>query len=143
MAIKTKSPFAAASELEGARPQFRFSVGTMLLATFVFSAMGGALFYATRVPMLRAEMNAVLGVTVVDPVSNDRMAHLTFLLYCYSAPLLLTGVFGLGVTLLRRLEKMQNRSRSVEERAWDEDLKKPDTSDPIATQFRITKPKEH
>ncbi len=135
--MKTNSPFADKSTAPS-NEGYRFSIGTMLLAMFVCGGMGGALFYASRVAVLRNEIVAVFGVEPAGAETN-RMAHLTFLLYCYSAPLLLTGVFGLGYRLVSLVNSWSKNQAIQEEESWDAGLVPTTSSQSVSDQFRVTK----
>jgi hypothetical protein len=72
------------------RPQI--SITLMLLFLSIFAVMAAGLFYASRVGSVRNEL-AVLAGTAPEPAS--RVAHLAFLLFTYTSPLLLALLLGL------------------------------------------------
>ena len=74
------------------RPQI--SITLMLLFLSIFAVMAAGLFYASRVGGVRNEL-AVLAGTAAAPEPANRVAHLAFLLFTYTSPLLLALLLGL------------------------------------------------
>lgn len=92
------------------RPQV--SLLMLILLMNVFIVMSVAMLYASRVGAVQDEMT-VFGVSGSSGQSN-RTAHLTFLMFTYSSPLLLAMVGGVIVTYIRyRNRQVITRRTSV------------------------------
>jgi hypothetical protein len=74
------------------RPQI--SISLMLLMMSIFAIMSAGLFYASRVGEIRNEMAVLTGTPTSGAEPPDRVAHLVFLLFTYTSPLLLALVLG-------------------------------------------------
>lgn len=66
----------------------------MLLMMSIFAIMSAGLFYASRVGEIRDEMAVLTGTPTGGDEPPDRIAHLVFLLFTYTSPLLLALVLG-------------------------------------------------
>ncbi len=136
MSNKPQSPFA--EQLPESR--FRISFLTLLLIFVIVAIMATSLLYASKSSLISREIYALFGVSVAsDDINESRGFHLAFLLFCYSMPLLLTGILGLGRSGLLFLESWTNRSEEdVEDAVWEDRNSKSD-SDTIGASFRITR----
>jgi hypothetical protein len=86
------------------RPQM--SLSFMLLMNLVFCILLGALYWASRVPAIADEVSMMLGGRATAGASdNSRRVHIVFLLFTYTAPLLLAGVLSSGLGIWRFVEK--------------------------------------
>ncbi|GEM_PF-1217392 len=101
------------------RPQI--SIAFMLLSMTIICAMSAAMFYASRVPAIQNEVFSWFGKEV-EPSEAKRTVHLTFLLFTYSAPLLLAGLLGLIVSVLRWINPyLTDQSTGGPSSPWDDD----------------------
>lgn len=66
----------------------------MLLMMSIFAIMSAGLFYASRVGEIRNEMAVLTGNPTGGAEPPDRVAHLVFLLFTYTSPLLLALALG-------------------------------------------------
>ena len=105
---KHKRQMNASSSLRRRPPQI--SLGFMMLMMVIFSIMSAGLFYASRVPAVQDEIS-VLVHGKSDGASEDvgRLAHITFIMFTFTSPLILAGVLSTGMALLRCV----NRSPAV------------------------------
>ena len=74
----------------------------MLLMMVIFSIMSAGLLYASRVPAVQDEIQALLGDNVA--VRSDdvgRTAHLAFIIFTFTSPLLLAAILSTGLSILR------------------------------------------
>lgn len=78
----------------------------MMLMMVVFSVMSAGLFYASRVPAVQEELNVIMGGDG-GATSDDtgRTAHLIFILFTFTSPLLLAGVLSTALAVLRWLDR--------------------------------------
>ena len=78
----------------------QMSLGFMMLMMVVFSIMSAGLFYASQVPEVQTEVNVILG-RESDNSDTGRLAHLVFILFTLTSPLLLAGTLS-AVMAIRR-----------------------------------------
>jgi hypothetical protein len=71
------------------RPQI--SLGMLLMLNVVFCGIGGAIYWASQVPAIRNEVSLLLGGRGSAAGEESRAMHMAFLIFTYSAPLLLAG----------------------------------------------------
>ena len=89
----------------GARRQFQISIGLMMLIMVVFAVMSAGLFYASRVPLIRQEIAALVhGKASSGGEDIGRTAHIAFIMFTFSSPLLLAGLLSTGMSILRWFE---------------------------------------
>lgn len=88
-----------------ARPgagSFQISLTLMLLLMVVFATLSAALLYASQVPAIREEIAVLFGV---EPSASDddtgRVAHRAFIMFTFTAPLLLACVLSTIVSVLK------------------------------------------
>lgn len=78
----------------------------MMLMMIVFSIMSAGLFYASRVPIVQDEISVLVqGKAAAPSGDKGRLAHIVFVMFTFSSPLLLAGVLSTVVTVLRWLER--------------------------------------
>ncbi len=78
----------------------------MLLMMVIFSVMSAGLFYASRVPAVQEEINVMVhGRARGDREDVGRLAHITFIMFTFTSPLILAGVLSTGMALLRWLQR--------------------------------------
>lgn len=73
----------------------------MMLMMIIFAMISAGLFYASRVPIVQADLSSLTGG---QPVTNEdvgRTAHITFIMFTFTSPLLLAGLLSTGMTVLR------------------------------------------
>ena len=82
----------------------QISLLMLFLIMMVFAVISAGLLYASRVPAVREEWAALTGTDPMDVGGGEgRTAHLFFILFTLTAPLLLAGVLSTGVAILRRV----------------------------------------
>lgn len=87
------------------RARFQISIGLMLLLMVVFAIMSAGLFYGSRIPTVREEINAFRN-RKSDPVEDvGHKAHKAFVMFTVASPLLLAAVLSTGVTIVRWYEQ--------------------------------------
>ena len=78
----------------------------MMLMMVIFSVMSAGLFYASRVPAVQEEFEVLLhGRTGAGSDDVGRLAHITFIMFTFTSPLILAGVLSTGLAVLRWLER--------------------------------------
>ena len=84
----------------------QISISMMMLVMVVFAVMSAGLFYASRVPAVRDEIAALLrGEASTSGEDVGRAAHIAFIMFTFSSPLILAGVLSTGMSIIRWLEK--------------------------------------
>lgn len=82
------------------------SLGFMMLMMIIFSVMSAGLFYASRVPAVQEELSVLVHGRTGDGTEEvGRLAHITFIMFTFTSPLLLAGVLSTAVAVLRWLER--------------------------------------
>jgi len=74
-----------------ARPP-QISLGFMLLMMVIFALISAGLFYASRVPAVQADIAALVGDQPGGSEDIGRTAHITFIMFTFTSPLILAGV---------------------------------------------------
>lgn len=77
-----------------------------MLLMVIFAFMSAGLFYASRVPAVQSELSVLAGEEASsgdDDVS--RLAHITFIMFTFTSPLLLAGLISSGLALLRWINR--------------------------------------
>ncbi len=78
----------------------------MMLMMVIFSIMSAGLFYASRVPAVQDELNVLVhGQSEGGGEDVGRLAHITFIMFTFTSPLLLAGVLSTGLAVLRWFER--------------------------------------
>ena len=78
----------------------------MMLMMVIFSVMSAGLFYASRVPAVQDELEVLVkGRSGTGGDDVGRLAHITFIMFTFSSPLILAGVLSTVVAVLRWLER--------------------------------------
>lgn len=84
----------------------QISLGFMLLMMVIFSTMSAGLYYASRVPAVQEEINVLVhGRSGGDREDVGRMAHITFIMFTFTSPLILASVLSTGMAVLRWFER--------------------------------------
>jgi hypothetical protein len=90
------------------RPQI--SLALMLLLTVIFAVMSAGMFYASRVGAVQDELSLLSGSSRGGAGEASRTAHLVFLLFTYTSPLLLAMCLSGVVAFLRYRQRLAARS---------------------------------
>lgn len=93
----------------GPRTKSQISIGLMLLMMGIFAVMSAGLFYASRVGAIREELTVLTGSAAPESGPPDRVAHLVFLMFTYTSPLLLALLLGLIHGWRRNLGSQRSR----------------------------------
>ncbi|MCC9603060.1 hypothetical protein LOC67_21130 [Stieleria sp. JC731] len=85
-------------------PRFQISLSMMLLLMVVFAFISAALFYASRVPVIREELSMLIYGEIREGGEDaGRLAHRAFIMFTFTSPLLLAATLSLAVNILERL----------------------------------------
>jgi hypothetical protein len=77
------------------------SLSFMMLMMVIFSVMSAGLFYASRVPAVQEEVSVLVhGKSGGGSEDAGRLAHITFIMFTFTSPLILAGVLSTGMALL-------------------------------------------
>ncbi len=80
----------------------------MMLMMVIFSVMSAGLFYAARVPVIQDEINVIFSGKTGDSGEDvGRVAHLTFILFTFTSPLLLASALSMIMLFFRWLDRRQ------------------------------------
>lgn len=78
----------------------------MMLMMVIFSVMSAGFFYASRVPAVQDELKVIMsGSSGSSGEDVGRLAHITFILFTFTSPLLLAGVLSTALAVLRWLDR--------------------------------------
>ena len=77
----------------------------MMLMMVIFAVMSAGLFYASRVPAVQQELEVLVGGQAGDSQDVGRLAHIVFIMFTFTSPLLLAGVLSTGLAILRWYER--------------------------------------
>lgn len=83
------------------RPRPQISLGFMLLMMVICALFSAGLFYASRVPAVRNDISALVGDKPGGGEDIGRTAHLTFIMFTFTSPLILAGVLSTLVAVRR------------------------------------------
>jgi hypothetical protein len=84
----------------------QISLSFMMLMMVIFSMMSAGLYYASRVPAVQEEINVMVhGRSGGDSEDVGRLAHITFIMFTFTSPLILAGVLSTAMAVLRWLER--------------------------------------
>ncbi|MEM6468991.1 MAG: hypothetical protein AAF802_05430 [Planctomycetota bacterium] len=87
------------------RHRFQISLSAMLLMMIVFAFISAALFYASKVPMVREEISLLIyGEAKGGGEDVGRVAHRAFIMFTFTSPLIMACVFSLAVSLLKKFQ---------------------------------------
>jgi hypothetical protein len=84
------------------RPQM--SLSFMLLMMMIFCVISGAFYYASQVPAIADEVSMMLGGRGSSGTTGGRRMHMIFVMFTYTAPLLLAGFLATILGIWRKLE---------------------------------------
>jgi hypothetical protein len=77
----------------------------MMLMMVIFAVMSAGLFYASRVPAVQQELEVVVPGQVGSAEEVGRLAHIVFIMFTFTSPLLLAGALSTGLAILRWFER--------------------------------------
>jgi len=78
----------------------------MMLTMMIFSVMSAGLFYASRVPAVQEEISVLVhGESSAGNEDVGRLAHITFIMFTFTSPLILASVLSTAMALLRWYER--------------------------------------
>ena len=84
----------------------QISLGFMLLTTVVLAVMSAGLFYASRVQAVQEEISVLSGGSVGQSGDDvGRLAHIIFIMFTLTSPLLLAGALSTAVVVFRWLQR--------------------------------------
>lgn len=70
----------------------QMSLRFMLLMNLIFCVIAGTVYWASRVPAIAEEVGMMLGGRGGDAETGSRRIHIIFVMFTYTAPLLLAGL---------------------------------------------------
>jgi len=79
----------------------QISLGFMMLMMVVFAIISAGLFYASQVPAVQDEISGLMGSESKGGEDVGRTAHITFIMFTFTSPLILAGLLSTGMTILR------------------------------------------
>ena len=99
--MNTASPHNQAKPVRR-RPQM--SLGFMLLMNVVFCVLAGAFYWASQVPAIADEVSMMFGGRGSSGGDGNRTTHAIFVMFTYTAPLLLAGTLATILSIWRKFE---------------------------------------
>jgi hypothetical protein len=80
----------------------QISISFMMLMMVVCSVMSAGLFYASRVPSIQDEFEVLVhGRSSADREDVGRLAHITFIMFTFTSPLILAGLLSTALAVMR------------------------------------------
>ena len=81
----------------------------MMMLILIFSFISAGLFYASRVPVIQDDFSMMITGKVPSASNEDpgRLAHITFIMFTFTSPLLLAGCISTGMAILRWFERRE------------------------------------
>ncbi len=102
--MNPQTPDDLTSSLRRRPPQI--SLAVMMLLTVVLAVMSAGLFYASRVGAVQDEISVLSGNSVGQTGEDTgRLAHVIFIMFTFTSPLILAGVLSMAVGVFRRLQR--------------------------------------
>ena len=79
----------------------QMSLSFMMLMMVIFSVMSAGLFYASRVPVIQEDIQ-IMTTGETGSLSEDvgRRAHIAFIMFTFTSPLILAGLLATGRSVL-------------------------------------------
>lgn len=77
----------------------QISLAVLMLMMLIFALISAGLFYAARVPAVQDELSVLTGGSPGGGEDLGRTAHLTFILFTFTSPLILAGLLSTAVAL--------------------------------------------
>lgn len=79
-----------------------------MLMMVIFAVISAGFFYASQVPAIQEEFNVIFKGKTGSTEEVGRTAHVTFIMFTFTSPLILAGTLSTGLAVLRWLEKKRN-----------------------------------
>jgi len=106
-------------------------MGSLLVLMVVISAVSAILLWATRLPSVSNEIHLWLGTTpAVNQDGTDRGTQLVFLLFCYSAPLMVVGLLNSTRMIMQVIEGWRSSKEEFDDELQKENVVFPEPSAP-------------
>jgi hypothetical protein len=83
----------------------QMSLGFMMLMMVIFAVMSAGLFYASQVPAVQDDLEILFGGDAAGPADSGHAAHIVFIMFTFSSPLLLAALLGMLTALFRLYEQ--------------------------------------
>lgn len=83
----------------------QMSLRFMLLMNIIFCVIAGAIYWASRVPAVADEVGMLLGGHGGVTDSSSRKIHVIFVMFTYTAPLLLAGLLSTMLSIWRVVQR--------------------------------------
>lgn len=80
----------------------------MLLMNVIFCVLAGAVYWASRVPAVSEEVSMLFGGRSSGGDSGSRRMHVIFVMFTYTAPLLLAGLLSSMLGIWRYIERRRS-----------------------------------
>lgn len=79
----------------------------MMMLMLIFSFISAGLYYAARVPAVQNDLDMMITGKIPSATNEDpgRLAHITFIMFTFTSPLLLAGCISTGIAILRWYER--------------------------------------
>lgn len=77
----------------------------MLLMNLIFCIIAGTVYWASRVPAVADEVGMLLGGRGGDADSSSRKIHIIFVMFTYTAPLLLAGLLSTMLSIWQLVQR--------------------------------------
>lgn len=77
----------------------------MLLMNVIFCIIAGTVYWASRVPAVADEVGMLLGGRGSDSGMGSRKIHIIFVMFTYTAPLLLAGLLSTMLGIWRYVQR--------------------------------------
>ncbi len=85
----------------------QMSLAFMMLMMVIFAVMSAGLFYASQVGEVRDEINVLVGGKTGSSDDVGRLAHIVFIMFTFTSPLLLAGTLSTGMAILRWFKRQR------------------------------------
>jgi hypothetical protein len=95
-------------------PSLQFSTRTLLLVMAVLCGTAAGLFYASDVPAIREEIGLLIGQPMPAKAGQSRAPWVAFILFTYTAPLLLAGLLSVVSKIGRWSEQRRERTGAID-----------------------------
>ena len=82
----------------------QMSLRFMLLMNIIFCVIAGTIYWASRVPAVADEVGMLLGGRGAAE-SSSRRVHIIFVMFTYTAPLLLAGLLSTMLSVWRVVQR--------------------------------------
>ena len=79
----------------------QISLGLMMLMMVVCAVISAGLLYASRVPLVQDDISSLTGGQATGTPDVGRTAHITFIMFTFTSPLILAGLLSTGMSILR------------------------------------------